>query len=166
MEAPGRNDTCPCGSGKKYKKCCLKEAGAQSSAPLPSPKAANAPAHSPAGQAAILREIDRLVLLFNSGNHAGLENHARLMIKKYPEAGIAWKFLGASLLVQGKDALPALQKAAEILPADFEVHNNLGVALHNLGKFEPAAASFRRALLIKPDYAEAYNNLGDRKSVV
>ena len=22
-EAPGRNDPCPCGSGKKYKKCCL-----------------------------------------------------------------------------------------------------------------------------------------------
>lgn len=21
---PGRNDQCPCGSGKKYKKCCLK----------------------------------------------------------------------------------------------------------------------------------------------
>ena len=21
-EAPGRNDPCPCGSGKKYKKCC------------------------------------------------------------------------------------------------------------------------------------------------
>ena len=23
MEAPGRNDRCPCGSGKKYKACCL-----------------------------------------------------------------------------------------------------------------------------------------------
>ena len=23
--APGRNDPCPCGSGKKYKRCCLKE---------------------------------------------------------------------------------------------------------------------------------------------
>ena len=23
MEAVGRNDACPCGSGKKYKKCCL-----------------------------------------------------------------------------------------------------------------------------------------------
>jgi tetratricopeptide (TPR) repeat protein len=22
-EAPGRNDPCPCGSGKKYKKCCI-----------------------------------------------------------------------------------------------------------------------------------------------
>jgi len=23
-EKVGRNDPCPCGSGKKYKKCCLK----------------------------------------------------------------------------------------------------------------------------------------------
>jgi tetratricopeptide (TPR) repeat protein len=23
MKKPGRNDPCPCGSGKKYKKCCL-----------------------------------------------------------------------------------------------------------------------------------------------
>lgn len=22
MEKPGRNDPCPCGSGKKFKKCC------------------------------------------------------------------------------------------------------------------------------------------------
>jgi hypothetical protein len=25
MAKPGRNDPCPCGSGKKYKKCCLAE---------------------------------------------------------------------------------------------------------------------------------------------
>ncbi|MBQ7587713.1 MAG: SEC-C domain-containing protein, partial [Lachnospiraceae bacterium] len=23
----GRNDPCPCGSGKKYKQCCMKSAG-------------------------------------------------------------------------------------------------------------------------------------------
>ena len=23
MAKPGRNDPCPCGSGKKYKRCCL-----------------------------------------------------------------------------------------------------------------------------------------------
>ncbi|MEO5894970.1 MAG: SEC-C metal-binding domain-containing protein [Vicinamibacterales bacterium] len=29
---PGRNDACPCGSGKKYKRCCqLKKSGAMSS---------------------------------------------------------------------------------------------------------------------------------------
>ncbi|AHM62026.1 hypothetical protein D770_18875 [Flammeovirgaceae bacterium 311] len=27
-EEPGRNDPCPCGSGEKYKKCCLSEASA------------------------------------------------------------------------------------------------------------------------------------------
>lgn len=24
VEMPGRNDACPCGSGKKFKRCCLK----------------------------------------------------------------------------------------------------------------------------------------------
>ena len=24
LKSVGRNDPCPCGSGKKYKKCCLK----------------------------------------------------------------------------------------------------------------------------------------------
>jgi len=27
MEKPGRNDPCPCGSGKKFKKCCELKAG-------------------------------------------------------------------------------------------------------------------------------------------
>lgn len=30
MSKPGRNDPCPCGSGKKYKKCCLAEGFIQS----------------------------------------------------------------------------------------------------------------------------------------
>lgn len=25
FKIPGRNETCPCGSGKKYKKCCMEE---------------------------------------------------------------------------------------------------------------------------------------------
>jgi len=24
---PGRNDPCPCGSGKKFKRCCIRKAG-------------------------------------------------------------------------------------------------------------------------------------------
>lgn len=29
MKKPGRNDPCPCGSGKKYKQCCLRKEAAQ-----------------------------------------------------------------------------------------------------------------------------------------
>ncbi|MFZ2525458.1 MAG: SEC-C metal-binding domain-containing protein, partial [Candidatus Ferrigenium altingense] len=28
MKKPGRNDPCPCGSGKKYKQCCQSHAAA------------------------------------------------------------------------------------------------------------------------------------------
>lgn len=41
MEAPGRNDRCPCGSGKKYKVCCLDRApldGSGHDHPEPAPE--------------------------------------------------------------------------------------------------------------------------------
>lgn len=31
----GRNDPCPCGSGKKYKKCCIDKAGPITQMPVP-----------------------------------------------------------------------------------------------------------------------------------
>ena len=43
MATIGRNDPCPCGSGKKYKKCCLLAADPA----LPQPTPARAPANEP-----------------------------------------------------------------------------------------------------------------------
>jgi hypothetical protein len=34
---PGRNDPCPCGSGKKYKQCCLERAAASVVDQIPLP---------------------------------------------------------------------------------------------------------------------------------
>ena len=36
----------------------------------------------------------------------------------------------------------------------------MGIALQEQGKLEEAIAAYNKALLIKPDYAEAYNNMG------
>jgi hypothetical protein len=36
MNKIGRNDLCPCGSGKKYKRCCAKKEGEMSQRELPS----------------------------------------------------------------------------------------------------------------------------------
>src|SRR5262249_35866332 len=41
-----------------------------------------------------------------------------------------------------------------------ETHNNRGSALFALGRFHEAAASFRRAIALKPDYILAHYNLG------
>ena len=105
-------------------------------------------------------QISQLIALYNAGRYVELEIRARLLVEQYPNSGFAWKVLGVSLQVQGKDGLPALQKAAELLPDDADAHSNLGNALKDLRQLDDAVASYRRALEIKPDYAEAHCNLG------
>jgi predicted O-linked N-acetylglucosamine transferase (SPINDLY family) len=148
---PGRNDPCVCGSGKKYKKCCEAKSGLDSPAPrLSRQEAAPTPA-----------ECNQVAALFSAGRHEEMEHRARLLLERYPASGFVWKALSISLLVRGKEALPAFQKAAKFLPNDAEAQLNLGNALKNLGQLDQAVTSYRRALEIKPNYAEAHSNLGN-----
>ena len=43
---------------------------------------------------------------------------------------------------------------------DAGAHNKMGIALQEQGKLEEAIEAYNKALAIKPDYAEAYNNMG------
>lgn len=106
-------------------------------------------------------ELNRLISLFNNGLYAELERQTKTLLERYPDSGFAWKVMGVTLQMQGKQAVLALQKAARLLPNDAEAHNNLGVALRNCGLSENAVRSCRRALQIRPDYAEAHSNLGN-----
>ncbi|HSY07711.1 MAG TPA: tetratricopeptide repeat protein [Steroidobacteraceae bacterium] len=105
-------------------------------------------------------EIRQLLTMINGGHYAQSENRARALIERQPNVGVAWKALGVSLLMQGKDALPALRKAAQLLPDDADTHRSFGNALQDQGQFADAAASYRRAVAIMPDFAEAYDDLG------
>ena len=140
---PTRNDPCPCGSGKKYKKCCLLRLAAPSAA-----------------------ETSALVDLFHAGMHAELEARARLLLERYPNSGFAWNMLGACLQVQNRDALVAFQKAAQFSPDDADVHNNLGLALHAAGNYVEAEAHCRKALTLRPNFAAAFNNLGNAQGAL
>src|SRR3954465_6266425 len=42
-----------------------------------------------------------------------------------------------------------------------DIHYNLAIVLRARGKLKAAAASYKRAILLKPDYTEAHNNLGN-----
>ena len=105
-------------------------------------------------------ECNQLVALFNSGNYAELESRTSVLLERCPDSGFAWKALGVSLQMQGKDSLLALQKSTELLPNDVEAHYNLANTLKELGRLNEAEASYHRALEIKPDYADAHSNLG------
>jgi tetratricopeptide (TPR) repeat protein len=139
---PGRNDPCPCGSGKRHKHCCGQLAQA------------------PAGDTA-RSELAALAALLQGGRYQEAERRARELTVRQPNSGIAWKALGVALDLQRKEALPVMQRAAELLPEDAETHANLGSALLKSGRHIEAIASLRRAARLKPDDPDALNNLGN-----
>lgn len=130
---PARNDVCPCGSGRKYKRCCGAPRAAASRPPLDP------------------HTIGSLVALVNQERLPEAEERAAALLVSHPDAGILWKILGVALLRQGKDALPALCRTAELLPQDAEAHGNLGLALHDRAQWTEALGSLKRALAIRPD---------------
>jgi tetratricopeptide (TPR) repeat protein len=106
-------------------------------------------------------DIGELSALMNAGRYGELEVTLREVIHEHPLHGLAWKALGVSLRMQGKDALSALQTAATLLPADAEAQGNLGNARFDLGQLEEAVHSYGLALKIAPDRADLHNNLGN-----
>lgn len=149
----GRNHPCPCGSGKKFKKCCSGKLGQPVTTPAQIRPASAAKEPSAA-------EISQLGLLFNAGQHADMENQARLLVEHYPGSVRAWKILAAVLQARGIDTLPALQKAVELAPSDAETYKNLAGKQNEIGQFTEALGNCRKALAIRPDYAEAHSILG------
>lgn len=105
-------------------------------------------------------EMQHVVGLYNAGQFAQLESATRALIASYPESGFAWSVLGTALQLQGKDALPTLQKTVALAPHDAEAHGNLGNAWQAAGQYEQAIDCYLRALEIQPDFAEAHSNLG------
>jgi predicted O-linked N-acetylglucosamine transferase (SPINDLY family) len=105
-------------------------------------------------------ELNQLGILFNTGRYTELESRAGSLLSLYPNSGFIWQLLGSALLAQGKDALHAFRRAAELMPDDAEAHYNLGVDFTDLGKLDDAVASYRRAVKLKPNFAFAHNNLG------
>ncbi|MDD4964724.1 MAG: tetratricopeptide repeat protein [Gallionella sp.] len=149
---PGRNDPCPCGSGKKFKKCCAAQVEAQttvSRTPQPTPT-----------------DFNQLATLHHAGRYLELEKQSRLLLKHYPNSAETWKALAIALLAQGKDVIPVLQQATEFVPQDVHAHINLGNALHHAGRVAEAVASFSRALKIQPKLTDVHILLGNALRVL
>src|SRR3984885_11441939 len=140
----GRNSTCPCGSGKRYKDCCGRLV------PLSAPAPALAPSTSPAPG------IPQLIALMNRGAHAELERRAGALLDADSDNGLLWQLLAIAQQHGGKEALPALQQAARCLPNDAVAQLNFANALARAGRLSEAAACYDSALTLRPDLAELH----------
>jgi tetratricopeptide (TPR) repeat protein len=140
---PGRNEACPCGSGKKFKGCCGQ---------APDSSAARAAREVPALNQT---EITAFSALIDRGQWNDAELLARAMLATRPDIGMLWKILSVALVRQNKEALPALRRSAELLPSDPEAHVNLAATLRTLGQWQEALAALRHALKLSPNDVEA-----------
>src|SRR5580700_1391435 len=105
--SPSRNDPCPCGSGRGYKRCC----GALQASPA-SPQTPQIP------QTVQAPDIGALAALINQDRLLEAENLARELLQSYSRSGGLWKIISVALARQGKDASQALRTATELLPED------------------------------------------------
>jgi 2-polyprenyl-3-methyl-5-hydroxy-6-metoxy-1,4-benzoquinol methylase/Flp pilus assembly protein TadD len=84
------------------------------------------------------------------------------ILQARPDHADALHYLGALLLGEGdaEAAAELIGKAAHIHPSR-AMYYNLGNALKALGRLREAAEYYRKAIALKPDYAEAHVNLGN-----
>ncbi len=170
---PGRNDPCPCGSGKKYKHCC----GAAGAIPSPQP-------------------LERARALLQAGRAAEAEALLRPMAAARPGDAAVWNLLALCAHHQGRReaAVEAMERAAALAPAqrtyqanlalllaeagrlaeseqalrrglerwprDPNLHGLLGGVLQRQGQAEEALAHFERAVALAPQDSAAHTNLG------
>jgi tetratricopeptide (TPR) repeat protein len=81
--------------------------------------------------------------------------------------GRAYAIAEAVALAVKEQTLGNFQAAVDIynlilvkLPDNAAIHNNRGVSLQALKRYDEALASFDKAIALKPDFAEAYNSRG------
>jgi len=180
MSAPGRNDACPCGSGKKYKQCCLPKTGGTPTPTIPALLSAGV-AHHQAGRLAEAESCYREILQREPAHAEALHllGVIAYQVRQYALAGQLIEQAIAANPVQpayhvnlgsvrqDQGALDAAQghyRQALALKADYpEAHNNLGNVLLARGEHEAAIASYLEALRHRPAYPEAHNNLGNAR---
>ncbi len=144
----GRNDPCPCGSGKRYKNCH----GALGESPAPgTPSAPTVDAR-----------VRQALTLHQRGDAAAAEAIYREVLAIAPDHPQAQHFLGV-IHYQRREldaALPLLERSVASVANEPEFHNNLGLALAAADREAEAIAAYRAALAINDDHAVAWNNLG------
>jgi tetratricopeptide (TPR) repeat protein len=177
---PGRNDPCPCGSGRKFKLCCGAMAPPEPRADLRKTMPAASPVTSrdggegrrldigPLSEAGRVREAAERFRQIQFGPPAALfadKSGSGAARGSTPRRQIVMaerhRRLGTQLFQAGKfaAAIAALRQATELDPGDAGSHHALGRAFLRSGRLAEAADSLRLAITLKDDFAAAHRDL-------
>jgi protein O-GlcNAc transferase len=154
MNKIGRNESCPCGSGKKYKQCCMKQGALASEVS----KSVGMPSQTQISNA--LTAAGKQAEMGNLKEAAAL---CRNVLQYVPNNAIALNLLGILAYQAGNDslAIELLKRAVTAQPHYADAHNNFGVVLRDNERSHEAIEYFKKALEINPHYLDALINYGN-----
>ena len=135
LDKVGRNDPCPCGSGKKYKKCCMAKDEAKKIA------------------------LSHLADMLQEPNSDESQKNSQLSGRVAEVVNLFNR--GCNQLDKG-DYEQASKSFISVLKLDtehYEALTGLGRCFIEMGRREEARRCFEKALKINPDYAQARLNL-------
>lgn len=143
MKTVGRNDPCPCRSGKKHKHCCLLGV--------------------PAARALGLNDTLQLAIgFFETGQLQQAAALSEQILQVDPTQADALHLLGVTAREAGDTsaALDNLTRATRSRPQFPLAHYHLGLLHMQQGRLEQAALHYRQAIEAAPNFLEAHANLG------
>lgn len=145
QSSPSRNAPCPCGSGKKFKRCCGQGTGPGILQSGPPP------------------QLQQVIKHYQQGNLPAAGQLAENLLKSHPDDTGLIEITAAIALQTGNTALAAERFALQtkLQPGNALAHSNLCMALHTLGRDEEAFLSGQQATQLDPTLADAWNNLGN-----
>jgi protein O-GlcNAc transferase len=139
----GRNDLCACGSGKKFKHCCL--------------RATLAPA-TPSAE----RLMQQALALHEAGQQREAQTIYAEILDRDPDHADALHYSGLAAHQAGKtgQAISLMTRALKRNPAKIDFYLNLGQVLESNGAFEDAIALYRQAIALDAGSEAAHYRLG------
>lgn len=145
---PNRNDPCPCGSGRKYKKCCMER---------DNELATKHRAQKASAVADYQVALDHL----QAGRLIEAESICQRILAVEPNKPEVLHMLGVIAYQAGMYdvSVDLIRGALEVAPNVAEAHYNLGNAFREQDLLDDAAACYRQAVALKPGYAMAHSNL-------
>lgn len=178
----GRNDPCPCGSGKKYKQCCQNKNDTNNIAAknrlLESiPKLFSQAVKHQTNEELILAETLYKEILTIDAKHIDTLHNLGIILRKKGELEESYHLLSklirlaptsqhyctlsVTLNAQRKqeEAISCLEKAIELNPGDYIAYNNLGTFYWSLNRYQDAIPYYQKAISLNSQDDSSFGNL-------
>jgi tetratricopeptide (TPR) repeat protein len=147
----GRNDSCHCGSGRKYKRCCYAKDREAESATLPERRPFTTEINP-----SLNDKCDFILEILENGETVRSGELANNLIVEFPHYYMANYVMGTwfCLTEKAEEGIPYLRKATELFPPFAEAYYNLAGAYRKQCMFKEMFECLRTVVRIDGDNGE------------